>query len=103
MNKFISTRPGASYVGCLGIEFSQQMGQGVNQAPKGTKNGEPIFIWGKNVSGKTLTEYIYEKGDEYLFDDEKYETTKRVMKMKKKKGPSKDVQKIIEEMKKNKK
>jgi hypothetical protein len=66
MNDFISNQSGASYVGCLGLQMSQRPGQGSSTAPKNTTFGEPIWIWGKNVNGKTLEEYIFDKSD-YLF------------------------------------
>ena len=70
MNDFISNQSGASYVGCLGLQLSQRAGQGSSQAPRGSVFGEPIWIWGKNVNGKTLEEYIFDKG-EFLYNPTK--------------------------------
>ena len=74
MNDFISSLPGANWIGCLGMRISVRPSL-MPQVPKDAVMIEPIWIWGKNTGEKTLEDFIIAK-KKFLFgytDDDKYE------------------------------
>ena len=65
MNDFISSLPGASWVGQLGMRIAVR--PSLNPlVPKDAVMIEPIWIWGKNTKGKNLYDYIVDK-KEFLY------------------------------------
>ena len=66
MNDYIKSKAGASYVGCIGLQMMMRPNLSSKRESKEHVFGEPIWIWGKNVSGKTLNDYLNEKSD-YLY------------------------------------
>ncbi len=58
MNDFISTLPGASFIGGMGMQISQMAN---TKADYSLVQTEPIWIWGKNNGEKKLLDYFRAK------------------------------------------
>ena len=76
MNDFISSLPGASWIGQLGMRIAVRPSFS-KEIPRDAVMIEPIWIWGKKTDGKKLRDYVvnkkkflyqYEQPDKYELD-----------------------------------